>query len=216
MPAASIAKCRGRIRIADRSPDRCRPGLLSSIFAAARIPARLGHLDGGRGKRGEPRPPVPLNRARSPAVPRFGGRLAQVNGVVRQLGATCLASAANRVLPSPKMVARGSRSQGRQRLCGWCGAVAQMGERCNRTAEVRGSIPLSSTSRSERDAQAFTALGRSRRCSITPPLSALPLQARAISRTTARYPAWSEKVLRTASARQSSARASFPVRSTSG
>ncbi len=27
------------------------------------------------------------------------------------------------------------------------GAVAQMGERCNRTAEVRGSIPLSSTSR---------------------------------------------------------------------
>ena len=25
------------------------------------------------------------------------------------------------------------------------GAVAQMGERCNRTAEVRGSIPLSST-----------------------------------------------------------------------
>ena len=26
------------------------------------------------------------------------------------------------------------------------GAVAQMGERCNRTAEVRGSIPLSSTS----------------------------------------------------------------------
>ena len=29
---------------------------------------------------------------------------------------------------------------------GGCGAVAQMGERCNRTAEVRGSIPLSSTS----------------------------------------------------------------------
>ena len=29
------------------------------------------------------------------------------------------------------------------------GAVAQMGERCNRTAEVRGSIPLSSTSRSK-------------------------------------------------------------------
>ena len=28
---------------------------------------------------------------------------------------------------------------------GWSGAVAQMGERCNRTAEVRGSIPLSST-----------------------------------------------------------------------
>ena len=26
-----------------------------------------------------------------------------------------------------------------------CGAVAQMGERCNRTAEVRGSIPLGST-----------------------------------------------------------------------
>src|SRR6185503_3117047 len=30
-----------------------------------------------------------------------------------------------------------------------CGAVAQMGERCNRTAEVRGSIPLSSTSQAE-------------------------------------------------------------------
>jgi hypothetical protein len=30
--------------------------------------------------------------------------------------------------------------------CAGCGAVAQMGERCNRTAEVRGSIPLSSTS----------------------------------------------------------------------
>ena len=27
-----------------------------------------------------------------------------------------------------------------------CGAVAQMGERCNRTAEVRSSILLSSTS----------------------------------------------------------------------
>jgi hypothetical protein len=27
------------------------------------------------------------------------------------------------------------------------GAVAQMGERCNRTAEVRGSIPLGSTTR---------------------------------------------------------------------
>ena len=33
------------------------------------------------------------------------------------------------------------------RPTGWRrGAVAQMGERCNRTAEVRGSIPLSSTS----------------------------------------------------------------------
>ena len=32
-----------------------------------------------------------------------------------------------------------------ERLAGR-GAVAQMGERCNRTAEVRGSIPLSSTS----------------------------------------------------------------------
>ena len=31
-------------------------------------------------------------------------------------------------------------------LAGRSGAVAQMGERCNRTAEVRGSIPLSSTS----------------------------------------------------------------------
>ncbi len=30
--------------------------------------------------------------------------------------------------------------------CWTRGAVAQMGERCNRTAEVRGSIPLSSTS----------------------------------------------------------------------
>ena len=28
-----------------------------------------------------------------------------------------------------------------------CGAVAQMGERCNRTAEVRGSIPLGSTTK---------------------------------------------------------------------
>ncbi len=27
------------------------------------------------------------------------------------------------------------------------GAVAQMGERCNRTAEVRGSIPLGSTNK---------------------------------------------------------------------
>src|SRR6185295_8660188 len=34
----------------------------------------------------------------------------------------------------------------RAHLNGWRGAVAQMGERCNRTAEVRGSIPLSSTS----------------------------------------------------------------------
>src|SRR5581483_3097209 len=34
---------------------------------------------------------------------------------------------------------------------GWRrGAVAQMGERCNRTAEVRGSIPLSSTSLTRR------------------------------------------------------------------
>ena len=29
------------------------------------------------------------------------------------------------------------------------GAVAQMGERCNRTAEVRGSIPLGSTNKSK-------------------------------------------------------------------
>src|SRR5438270_11358409 len=35
----------------------------------------------------------------------------------------------------------------RAREAGWRrGAVAQMGERCNRTAEVRGSIHLSSTS----------------------------------------------------------------------
>ena len=27
----------------------------------------------------------------------------------------------------------------------WCGAVAQLGERDNRTVEVRGSSPLSST-----------------------------------------------------------------------
>ena len=33
------------------------------------------------------------------------------------------------------------------------GAVAQMGERCNRTAEVRGSIPLSSTSMATFDEQ---------------------------------------------------------------
>src|SRR5215204_7200373 len=31
-------------------------------------------------------------------------------------------------------------------MAGQTGAVAQMGERCNRTAEVRGSNPLSSTS----------------------------------------------------------------------
>ena len=30
------------------------------------------------------------------------------------------------------------------------GAVAQLGERCNRTAEVRGSIPLSSTAKIQR------------------------------------------------------------------
>jgi hypothetical protein len=77
--------------------------------------------------------------------------MTQVNELVRRLGASCLASAANGVLQSRKMVARGSRSQGRKRLCGWCGAVAQMGERCNRTAEVRGSIPLSSTSRRRRE-----------------------------------------------------------------
>jgi hypothetical protein len=162
MPAASIARCRGRIRIADRSPDRCRPGLLSSIFAAARIPARLGHLDGGRGKRGKPRPPVPSNGAQSSPVPRFGGHLAQVNEVVRRLGATCLASAVNGVLQCRKMVARGSRSQGRKRLCGWCGAVAQMGERCNRTAEVRGSIPLSSTSRRRLDRTRCTSVAGQR------------------------------------------------------
>ena len=34
----------------------------------------------------------------------------------------------------------GGAPQGR-----WSGAVAQLGERCNRTAEVRGSTPLSST-----------------------------------------------------------------------
>ena len=35
------------------------------------------------------------------------------------------------------------------------GAVAQLGERCNRTAEVRGSIPLSSMA-SSRDATNFS------------------------------------------------------------
>ena len=44
-----------------------------------------------------------------------------------------------RALPAAKSAANGSPTVGR-------GAVAQMGERCNRTAEVRGSIPLSSTS----------------------------------------------------------------------
>ena len=33
------------------------------------------------------------------------------------------------------------------------GAVAQMGERCNRTAEVRGSIPLGSTNQIKRLSQ---------------------------------------------------------------
>jgi hypothetical protein len=42
-------------------------------------------------------------------------------------------------LPAVKSTANGAPTVGR-------GAVAQMGERCNRTAEVRGSIPLSSTS----------------------------------------------------------------------
>lgn len=113
------------------------------------MPSDQSSLGSGRRtrKKGEPRPPAPLNRAQSPAVPQFGGRLMQVNEVVRRLGAGRLASAANGVLQSRKMVARGSRSQGRKRPCGVGGAVAQMGERCNRTAEVRGSIPLSSTSR---------------------------------------------------------------------
>ena len=44
-----------------------------------------------------------------------------------------------RPLPEGESTAIGAPCQGR-------GAVAQMGERCNRTAEVRGSIPLSSTS----------------------------------------------------------------------
>ena len=39
------------------------------------------------------------------------------------------------------------------------GAVAQMGERCNRTAEVRGSIPLGSTSHST-GFRVSTSLGR--------------------------------------------------------
>ncbi len=51
-------------------------------------------------------------------------------------------------------VARRIRCNGRiARLCtagsgdvGVRGAVAQMGERCNRTAEVKGSIPFGSTS----------------------------------------------------------------------
>ena len=43
-------------------------------------------------------------------------------------------------------IARKARLRERPRLCrGRGGAVAQMGERCNRTAEVRGSIPLGST-----------------------------------------------------------------------
>ena len=44
-------------------------------------------------------------------------------------------------------VVAGEKLGGYLRLAGRSGAVAQMGERCNRTAEVRGSIPLSSTSR---------------------------------------------------------------------
>ena len=43
-------------------------------------------------------------------------------------------------------VVAGRGRGGYLRLAGRSGAVAQMGERCNRTAEVRGSIPLSSTS----------------------------------------------------------------------
>ena len=55
------------------------------------------------------------------------------------------------IRPQEEKRAPGERvaSRGRRRYLGRPerrGAVAQMGERCNRTAEVRGSIPLSSTS----------------------------------------------------------------------
>ena len=43
------------------------------------------------------------------------------------------------------MLFRSSRRRPRE----YRGAVAQLGERCNRTAEVRGSIPLSSTEGSQ-------------------------------------------------------------------
>ena len=52
----------------------------------------------------------------------------------------------NEIAGGPVGVHRLTVTGGSASLVGLFGAVAQLGERCNRTAEVRGSIPLRSTS----------------------------------------------------------------------
>ena len=59
---------------------------------------------------------------------------------------------AAKALPEGESAAIGPPCRGR-------GAVAQMGERCNRTAEVRGSIPLSSTSPKHSQSGGLTSMG---------------------------------------------------------
>ena len=70
------------------------------------------------------------------------GNVASAAGVNRFVGGGTREDAKG-VLHRPKRAAKGVAPRPNR---GAGGAVAQMGERCNRTAEVRGSIPLSSTS----------------------------------------------------------------------
>src|SRR5207253_1705978 len=74
-------------------------------------------------------------RGRSRSVPLLGRIAIQVKESREKARLRCAARLANEAPRRPPRARRRRR-----------GAVAQMGERCNRTAEVRGSIPLSSTS----------------------------------------------------------------------
>ena len=58
-----------------------------------------------------------------------------------------IASEYRKLPPSRALGSRPRRPYTRKRLAQRLGAVAQLGERCPRTAEVRGSNPLRSTTR---------------------------------------------------------------------
>ena len=83
-----------------------------------------------------------------PSWEQAGGPAGRSSREERTSGGRPFRAARTAAFDEPKPLAAGHCMGERRRYVGRLarrGAVAQMGERCNRTAEVRGSIPLSST-----------------------------------------------------------------------
>ena len=153
----------GRGRFCPKGPEPARPAPLPG----RRVPRRLSTSP----RRGEVGPPLPAGRGRETRrLPRPGrgggtrrrsaGRTSAVHGAnqatrtsrqlrqlwnnVARIESAGKARRAARRSRQVKPIASAAARPYTGRLPS-CGAVAQMGERSNRTAEVRGSIPLCST-----------------------------------------------------------------------